>query len=87
MRLQQIYLAVLASALLLTNGCRDSKETRLQRFLLQSNGMLKDHQEERAEYYLKEALKIDSCFADAWNNLGTLYYSQKEYAKAMEQYD
>lgn len=68
-------------------SCGGSKETRLQRFLLQSNTLMKDHQEGQAEYYLKEALKLDSCFADAWNNLGTMYFNQQRYTLALDQYD
>jgi len=67
--------------------CGDSKETRLQRFLLQSNELVKSQQEAQAERYLKEALKLDSCFADAWNNLGTLYFNQKKFTLALEHYN
>ena len=53
-------------------SCFDSKETKLQRFLIQSNDMVKKQNVEQAERLLNEALKLDSCFSDAWNNLGTL---------------
>lgn len=80
-------LAAVGLIVVVGGGCRDSLETRKQRFLLQSNAMIRDRQDEKAEYYLREALKVDSCFADAWNNLGTLYFSRREYDKALEHYD
>ena len=68
-------------------SCMDSKETKLQRFLIQSNDLVKKQNVERAEHFLKEAIKLDSCFADAWNNLGTLYFNQMKYTEALEYYD
>src|SRR3990170_1956160 len=68
-------------------SCLDSKETKLQRFLIQSNDMVRKQNPEQAERFLQEALKLDSCFADAWNNLGTLYFDQMKYAEALEYYD
>src|SRR5882672_2104786 len=68
-------------------ACGDSKETRLQRFLLQSNDMIKNRKEDEAEHYLREALKLDSCFADAWNNLGTLHFTKLKYQEALDVYD
>src|SRR6188474_3247630 len=67
--------------------CGDSKETRLQRFLIQSNTLIEHNQIEQAERYLREAIKLDSCFEDAWNNLGTLYFNQKRYPEALEHYN
>ena len=72
---------------ILLMSCMDSKETKLQRFLLQSNDMIQKQNVQQAERFLREALKLDSCFADAWNNLGTLYFNQKRYAEALEYYD
>src|SRR5688572_3138964 len=68
-------------------SCLDSKETKLQRFLIQSNDMVNKQNGERAERFLKEAIKLDSCFADAWNNLGTLYFNQMKYDEALVYYD
>jgi tetratricopeptide (TPR) repeat protein len=68
-------------------SCLDSKETKLQRFLIQSNDMVKKQNIEQAERFLLEALKIDSCFADAWNNLGTIYFDQRKYDEAIHYYD
>ena len=59
-------------------SCMDSKETKLQRFLIQSNDLVKKQNIERAEHFLTEALKLDSCFADAWNNLGHLVLQSNE---------
>ena len=56
--------------LLLLVACADSKEARLQKFLLKGNVALKERNYEQASYYYGEALKVDACYADAWNNLG-----------------
>ena len=42
--------------------CGDSKETRLQRFLIQSNTLIEHHQIEQAERYLREAIKAGFVF-------------------------
>ena len=65
----------------------DSKETKVQRFLLQSNDMVRKQNTEQAERFLREAIKLDSCFADAWNNLGTLYFNERNFGEAMVFYD
>lgn len=54
----------------------------MQRFLLKGNEMVTEQSYEDAERYFREALKLDSCFADAWNNLGTLYHQRKDYVEA-----
>ena len=72
---------------LMAFSCGESKETRLQRFLIQSNSFIEHHETEQAERYLREAIKLDSCFADAWNNLGTIFFNQRKYAEALEYYD
>jgi uncharacterized protein with beta-barrel porin domain len=52
-------------------ACSDTKETRLQRYLLQGNEQVSLRNADGAERFFKEALRLDSCFADALNNLGT----------------
>ena len=72
--------------ILLAIACSESEETRKQRLLAQGNDMVgKQHIEEAVKFY-EGALKIDSCFADAWNNLGTIYHHQRDFAKASEYY-
>jgi tetratricopeptide (TPR) repeat protein len=72
-------------ALLALCGC-DSKETKLQRFLIQGNEMAQKQNFAQARRYFNEALKIDSCFSDAWNNLGTISYRQSNFQEAFEFY-
>jgi tetratricopeptide (TPR) repeat protein len=67
-------------------ACSESADTKKHRFLLKGNAELEDQHEEMALQYFNEALKIDSCFADAHNNLGTLYFRQLEYDKAVNAY-
>ncbi len=65
----------------------NSKESRTQQFLLKGNLASKERNWEQASYYYAEAIRIEPCFADAWNNLGTVYFAQKNYDKAMEKYE
>jgi len=70
---------------LLIGGC-DSRETRLQSFLLQGNLSLKEGDDEKALYFYIEALKVDGCFADALNNAGTIDHNAGRYADAIARY-
>ena len=67
-------------------GCSESKEARLQKFLEQGNDMVAKSNYERAIQFYEAALGVDSCFADAWNNLGTIYFRRKEYPLAIVKY-
>jgi tetratricopeptide (TPR) repeat protein len=64
----------------------DQRETKLQRFLLQGNDMAAKQNFQEAKKYYREAIRLDSCFADAWNNLGTVYYKEKHFLDALESY-
>lgn len=64
----------------------DSKETRLQSFLLKGNTSLNEGDTDKALYYYNEALKIDGCFADALNNAGTISHNVGHYEEAIVQY-
>ena len=77
----------LALILLVIGGCSESKEARVQKFLLKGNLMVKDQNLDQAAYYFKEALNLDPCFADAANNLGTVYFKLKRWDLAMQQYE
>jgi tetratricopeptide (TPR) repeat protein len=79
-----IRLAILC--LVLMTACSETKETRLQRFLAQGNEMVSRKNYEQAIDYYQGALRLDSCFADALNNLGTVYYNTKDYSNALIHY-
>src|SRR5688572_19401905 len=64
----------------------ESKESRLQSFLLKGNTSFKEGDEERALYYYNEALKIDPCFVDAFTNLGTVHHNAGRYDEAIGSY-
>jgi tetratricopeptide (TPR) repeat protein len=60
-------------------GCSESQDTKRHRFLLKGNAELEQQNTEQALYYYQQALKIDSCFADALNNIGTIYYNKSDF--------
>ncbi len=66
--------------------CADSRETRMQRHLVQGNEKIREQEYEQAERFFKEALRLDSCFEDALNNLGTVYHRRKNPEQALEYY-
>lgn len=68
-------------------GCAESSETRQQKFLLKGNISLQEGNPEQASYYFKEALKINPCFVDALNNLGTVAFNGRHYEQAIARYD
>ncbi|MBI3483176.1 MAG: tetratricopeptide repeat protein [Bacteroidetes bacterium] len=65
----------------------EGKEARLHKFLLKGNIASRDRNWEQAMYYYGEAIRLEPCYADAWNNLGTVYFQQQRFEKAMENYD
>ena len=68
-------------------GCSDSREFRLQQLLLKGNLSLKENNTQQAAYYFKEALKIEPCFKDALNNLGTIDFQQNLFEEAINKYN
>jgi tetratricopeptide (TPR) repeat protein len=78
--------AQLIGFLLMFSACV-SKESRVQKFLLKGNIASKERNWEQAAYYYGEAIRIEPCFTDAWNNLGTVHFRQKNYEKAMQDYE
>jgi tetratricopeptide (TPR) repeat protein len=67
-------------------GCETS-DIRKQRLLLKGNKALEYQQYEEAIRQYEAALKLDSCYADAWNNWGTALHRQRLYAEAVEKYN
>ncbi|MFM7194955.1 MAG: tetratricopeptide repeat protein [Bacteroidota bacterium] len=65
----------------------DSREVRMQQFLLKGNQHLEASEWGQAEYYYKQAIGLDSCYSDALNNLGTAYYRNRRWDEAIGWYD
>jgi tetratricopeptide (TPR) repeat protein len=65
----------------------DSAETKKQRFLIKGNEQLAKRNFATAVFNFQEALKIDSCFSEALNNIGTAYFEEKKYAEALQFYN
>ena len=68
-------------------GCSDHKGPRLQKFLLKGNLSSKEGNTDHAIYYFEQALKLDPCFVDALNNLGTINFGQKRLTEALNLYN
>lgn len=66
--------------------CTDSRETRIQRHLVQGNEKIREQEYEQAERFFNAALRLDSCFEDALNNLGTVYHRRKNPEQAVAYY-
>jgi tetratricopeptide (TPR) repeat protein len=58
----------------------------MQRFLVQGNEKIREQEFEQAERFFQSALKLDSCFADALNNLGTVEQRRQNPERAVEYY-
>lgn len=82
--MSRTFYVLLLSALLLS--CIESTDTKLQRFLLKGNEALIEGNSQQALYYFGESLKLDSCFVDALNNSGTIYFKQNRFPQALEFY-
>ena len=65
----------------------ETQEVKLQQLLLKGNIALQASQFEQATYYYEEAIKLDSCFSDAWNNLGTISFRSGQQDEAILRYD
>ncbi len=72
--------------LLLLVAC-ESKEKRLAQFLLKGNLALRDANTDQALYYYEQATKLDPCYVDAWNNLGTVNYRAGRFSEALASYE
>ncbi len=72
--------------LIVLSAC-EGREARLHKFLLKGNIASHDRNWDQAMYYYGEAIRLEPCYADAWNNLGTVHFQQQRYEKAMENYD
>ena len=79
-------IVALACIAILGIGCSESKETRMQRFLAQGNDMMTRQNYNEAINFYEGALKLDSCFKEALNNLGTVYYKQGDYQRSQRLY-
>lgn len=66
-------------------GC-ESREARVQSFLLKGNEELRKRDENKALYYYNEAVKLDSCFADALSNAGTVHHGAHRFDEAIKEY-
>ncbi|MBS1557250.1 MAG: tetratricopeptide repeat protein [Bacteroidetes bacterium] len=67
-------------------GC-ESRKSRMQQLLLKGNIASQKQDWQQALNYYEEATKLNDCFADALNNMGTVYFQQKKFEQALPYYD
>jgi tetratricopeptide (TPR) repeat protein len=84
--MKDLKLLVVVVVLSVLFACSDSRETRMQRFLVQGNEKIREQEYEQAERYFFSALDLDSCFADALNNLGTVEERRQNFREAIQYY-
>lgn len=72
---------------LLISCTGDKDEADKQRFLIKGNDALAKQEYKEALRYYTEALKIDSCYTDALNNIGIAQYENGNYGEAVLNYD
>ena len=80
MKLLYIFLAIVLFS------CAGDKETKLQKFLLKGNAEINNKNYDQAIAYYKEAIRIDPCFTEALNNLGTAFFKQDRFEQAITNY-
>ena len=81
------YLAVVF-VFLVVLGCGESKkENDKQRFLIKGNGALDRGEFKDALRYYNGALALDSCYVEALNNIGVVYFESGKYIQAIQYYD
>lgn len=81
----RIFLIFMLAGLVVSCGNDDT--TLKQRFLIRGNNALAERNYREAQRLFQEALKIDSCYLPALNNLGILRFEQKQYIQAIRAYD
>ncbi|MBM3177895.1 MAG: tetratricopeptide repeat protein [Bacteroidetes bacterium] len=67
-------------------SCSD-KSHQLQQLLLKGNLALEKQDYQTAANYYKESLRLDACFSDALNNLGTVAFQTGHFAESIDWYD
>jgi len=79
-----LFFLILGSALI---SCGEGDSTQKQRFLIRGNNALAQQNYREAQRLYQEALKIDSCYSPALNNLGILRFEQGQYIQSILAYD
>lgn len=64
-------------------ACDQSDSSRKLDFLARGNDQFSRKNYKQAENFYREALKIDSCYSPAWNNLGLIAYKRSDYGVAV----
>ena len=79
---------ILLGVLQYVTSCGPARlEQKKKHFLHKGNLSFKEKMYQDAIRYYKEALQIDSSFAQAYNNLGVVYYRTGKFDLAVEAYD
>ena len=77
---------LLLSLVLFLISCSD-RAHQVQQLLLKGNLALEKQDYQMAADYYRESLRLDPCFADALNNLGTVAFRTGHFAESIDWYD
>ncbi|MDH5474604.1 MAG: tetratricopeptide repeat protein, partial [Cyclobacteriaceae bacterium] len=68
--------------------CSSSKnDSDKQRFLIRGNDALSRSEYKDALRYFNGAIALDSCYVNALNNIGIVYFESNKYSEAIQSYD
>lgn len=67
-------------------SCTESNESKVQKFLIKGNNEINNKNFDQGIAYYKEAVRIDPCFTEGLNNLGTAYFKQQHFEQAANRY-
>ncbi|MDH5368181.1 MAG: tetratricopeptide repeat protein [Cyclobacteriaceae bacterium] len=81
------YQIILVSILLLVACNSNKKESDKQRFLIKGNDALSRQEYKEALRYYSGALALDSCYVDALNNIGIVYFESRKFGESVKYYD
>jgi len=87
MKIQSIFVGVLALSLAIGVVSMDAKELSAQELFEQANSLFSRHEFESSEQAYLEALKADSMLQWAHHQLGRIYFSRNELERAFEEFN
>ena len=81
------YVWILIMVIILISGCGKARlDQKKKHFLHKGNLVFNEKLYQEAIRYYSEAIELDSSFAQAYNNLGIVYFKTGKYDQAIKAY-